>query len=148
MKKTKVLYWVFTSLFALMMLGAAIPDVLSMPLAVKGMHEDLGYPIYFIPFIGVAKVLGAVAILIPGYLRIKEWAYAGLFFDLIGATYSIIAAGQPVGSWAFMILPLLLAAASYIFYHKRLKLMSAGSTSNFEGAPVQRNTSGGLRAQF
>jgi hypothetical protein len=148
MKTTKILYWVFTSLFALMMLGSAIPDVLSMPLAVKGMHEDLGYPIYFIPFIGVAKVLGVVAILIPGYTRIKEWAYAGLVFDLVGATYSIIAAGQPAGSWAFMIIPLSLAAASYIFYHKRLKERTAGLSSNFEGATVQRNTSGGLRAQF
>jgi len=148
MKKTTILYWVFTSLFALMMLSSAIPDVLSMPLAIKGMHQDLGYPIYFIPFIGIAKVLGVVAILIPGYHRLKEWAYAGLVFDLIGATYSIIAAGQPAGSWAFMILPLSLAAASYIFYHKRLKARSADSTPGFKGASVQRNATGGLRAQF
>jgi len=143
MKKITALYWVFTSLFALMMLGSAIPDVLSMPLAIKGMHEDLGYPIYFIPFIGVAKVLGVVAILIPGHPRVKEWAYAGLVFDLIGATYSIIAAGQPVGSWAFMILPLLLAAGSYIFYHKRLKARFTNPTSNFKVATL----AGGLRDQ-
>src|SRR5215212_11317403 len=100
MKKTKILYWIFTSLFACMMLFSAIPDVLSNPLAVQGMHDGLGYPLYFIPFIGVAKVLGVIAILIPGFPRIKEWAYAGLVFDLVGATYSIIAAGKPAGDWA------------------------------------------------
>jgi uncharacterized membrane protein YphA (DoxX/SURF4 family) len=48
----------------------------------------LGYPTYFIPFIGVAKLLGCIAILIPKFDKIKEWAYAGLVFDLIGAVYS------------------------------------------------------------
>src|SRR6187402_210637 len=111
MKKTNIFYWVFTGLFAFLMLGSAIPDILSQPVAIQGMHVELGYPTYFVPFIGVAQLLGVIAILVPGFPRIKEWAYAGLFFDLIGATYSIIAAGQPAGSWAFMILPLLLAAA-------------------------------------
>jgi uncharacterized membrane protein YphA (DoxX/SURF4 family) len=124
MKKTKIIYWIFTSLFALLMLSSAIPDVLSSPVAVKGMHEGLGYPVYFIPFIGLAKVLGVIAILIPGFARIKEWAYAGLFFDLIGATYSIISSGQSFSNWIFMALPLILAACSYILYHKRLKANS------------------------
>src|SRR3712207_4028746 len=106
MKKTKVLYWIFTGLFSAMMLGSAIPDIILDPIAVKGMHQDLGYPVYFIPFIGVAKVLGVIAILVPGFRTIKEWAYAGLIFDLIGATYSIIAAGAPVSAWLPMILPL------------------------------------------
>ena len=55
-----------------MMLGSAIPDVFSSEIAVKGMHHGLGYPLYFIPFIGVAKVLGVIAILIPGYSKIKD----------------------------------------------------------------------------
>jgi hypothetical protein len=121
MKKTKILYWIFTALFALMMLGSAIPDVLSSPVAVKGMHEGLGYPLYFVPFIGVAKVLGVIAILVPGFSRIKEWAYAGLFFDLLGATYSIMLIGAPAANWLFMALPLALAICSYVFYHKKLR---------------------------
>src|SRR5215212_3108662 len=120
MKKTKILYWIFTSLFACMMLFSAIPDVLSSPVAVQGMHDGLGYPTYFIPFIGVAKVLGVIAILTPGFHRIKEWAYAGLFFDLAGASYSILSIGK--GDWIFMILPLALAIGSYVFYHKRKSL--------------------------
>jgi len=121
MKKQKLLYWIFTGLFAAMMLGSAIPDVISSPIAIKGMHEDLGYPLYFIPFIGIAKVLGVIAILVPGFPRLKEWAYAGLVFDLIGATFSIIAAGKSIGDWGFMIIPITLAALSYTFYHRKLR---------------------------
>jgi hypothetical protein len=121
MKKTKILYWTFTGLFAFMMFGSAIPDVFSAAEAVKGMHDGLGYPLYFIPFIGVAKVLGVMAILVPGFHKLKEWAYAGLTFDLIGATFSIIASGAPLANWAFMVLPLSLAFASYVFYHRKLK---------------------------
>ncbi|HMH24660.1 MAG TPA: DoxX family protein [Puia sp.] len=130
MKKTKILYLIFTGLFAFLMLGSAIPDILSMSDAVKGMHDGLGYPLYFIPFIGVAKVLGVIAILIPGSPRVKEWAYAGLSFDLIGASFSIIAAGQGPGAWGFMIVPLLLAGASYTFYHKFLEKTQANILSN------------------
>lgn len=118
-KKTNILYWTFTILFSLLMFSSAIPDILSSPIAVKGMHQDLGYPVYFIPFIGVAKALGVIAILIPGFKTIKEWAYAGLLFDLIGATYSIAAAGAPNGSPLFMLLPLLIAITAYFFYRKK-----------------------------
>jgi hypothetical protein len=121
MKKIKIAYWIFTALFAFMMFGSAIPDVLSSPVAVKGMHEGLGYPIYFVPFIGVAKVLGVIAILVPGFSKIKEWAYAGLFFDLIGATYSVISIGAPAMNWVPMALPIALGICSYVFYHKKLK---------------------------
>ncbi len=138
MKKTKIIYWIFTSLFALLMLSSAIPDILSSPAAVKGMHEGLGYPVYFIPFIGVAKLLGAVAILIPGYPKIKEWAYAGLLFDLSGATYSIASSGAPVANWIFMVLPLSLGICSYIFYHKKIKLSRNASVNhNYENTLVR-----------
>jgi uncharacterized membrane protein YphA (DoxX/SURF4 family) len=137
MKKTNIIYWTFTILFSIMMLGASIPDVISHPMAVKGMHEDLGYPLYFIPFIGVAKVLGVAAILIPGFSRLKEWAYAGLMFDLIGATFSIIAVGKP--DWLFMALPLTLAIGSYVFYHKRRKVGNVNEYSNDRRGPFAAN---------
>jgi hypothetical protein len=133
MKKTNIFYWIFTSLFGAFMLFSAIPDIMVHPIAVQGMHTELGYPIYFIPFIGVAKALGVIAILIPGLPRLKEWAYAGLFFDLIGATYSIIAIGKP--DWVFMFLPLAFAITSYILYIKRSKLQQAkGYNKRNEGA--------------
>src|SRR6185312_5391818 len=87
MKKTRIIYWVLTIVFAGFMAFTAIPDALVVPDATKFMTH-LGYPNYFTHFIGIAKLLGAIAILIPGFRTIKEWAYAGLFFDLIGAFYS------------------------------------------------------------
>jgi hypothetical protein len=135
MNRTKILYWIFTALFAFMMLSSAIPDVLSSPVAVKGMHEGLGYPVYFVPFIGVAKVLGVIAILVPGFSRIKEWAYAGLFFDLIGATYSIASVGAPAANWLFMALPIALAMCSYIFYHKRRRIKLQSTINHVHQSP-------------
>lgn len=121
MKTTKILYWVFTALFAFIMAGSAIPDVLSMPDAVKGIHNSLGYPLYFIPFIGVAKALGAIAIIAPTPNRIKEWAYAGLFYDLLAGTYSLICVPQQHtdGAWYFMLIPISIGVLSYIFYRKK-----------------------------
>lgn len=129
MKKINIFYWIFTGLFGFMMLGSAIPDILSLEIAVKGMHEGLGYPVYFIPFIGLAKALGVVAILVPGFNRLKEWAYAGFAFDLLGATYSIIASHGTVSQWGFMIMPLLLLVLSYTFYHRRLNRITEVSYS-------------------
>ena len=117
MKKVNIFYWIFTALFGLMMASSAIPDILSSPEAAEGFGK-MNMPAYLLPFLGVAKVLGVIAILIPGNARIKEWAYAGLTFDLIGATYSI-AASQPGSPWIFMAIPLLLCALSYTFYRKR-----------------------------
>jgi hypothetical protein len=123
MKTTKILYWVFNGLFAFVMFGSAIPDVMSSPDAVRGMHGLLGYPLYFIPFLGAAIILGALTIIIPGLpVRLKEWAYAGLTFDLIAATYSLHSIPNPEGPWYFMIIFLVLAAAAYIYYHKKLSL--------------------------
>lgn len=125
-KKLKIAFWIITGLFAFFMLGSAIPDILSMPIAVEGMHNQLGYPVYFIPFIGVAKALGAIAILIPGFPRIKEWAYAGLMFDLIGALYSMIAIGIPIADWIGVMLPIACGVASYWLYMRLTKHTLAG----------------------
>ncbi|MDB5231100.1 MAG: hypothetical protein JWN76_1905 [Chitinophagaceae bacterium] len=122
MKKTKIFYWIFTILFAALMLFSAIPDILKTQDAVKFMHDFLGYPIYFIPFIGIVKVLGVIAILVPGYPRLKEWAYAGLCFDLIGAFYSVVSVKPGVDN-LFMLLFLALAFLSYFFYRKTQKMV-------------------------
>jgi hypothetical protein len=137
MKKIKIIYWIFTSLFSFIMLGSAIPDILVQPIAVEGFRE-LGYPAYLLPFIGIAKFLGVVAILVPGFPRIKEWAYAGLIIDLTGATYSIISSGESASAWGFMALPLILGVGSYIFYHKKEKMRLRASIypiSNQPGYP-------------
>ena len=117
MKKTKTLYWVFTGLFGAFMLFSSIPDIMLFAETVTFMKQ-LGYPNYFTVFIGVAKTLGVIAILAPGYPRIKEWAYAGLFFDLIGAVYSMLSAMPFNPQISFMLLPFILGILSYVFYHK------------------------------
>lgn len=119
MKKTKIIYWVFTVIFALLMLVSAVPDMLQVPEAVKFMAH-LGYPKYFTPFIGTAKILGVIAILIPGYSRIKEWAYAGLAFDLIGAIYSNIANGDASPQMLLMLVWVIPFIGSYVYWHKLL----------------------------
>lgn len=90
--------------------------------AIQIFHDGLGYPIYFIQFISYAKLLGSIVILIPGLNRIKEWAYAGLFFDLAGAVYSGIAS---VGKFDTMMLTMLAwiipGIVSYYFWHKKIK---------------------------
>jgi len=138
MKKTKIAYWVVTSLFAFMMLGSSIPDILSSPVAVQGMHDGLGYPVYFIPFIGVAKFLGVLAILVPGFPRLREWAYAGLIFDLLGATYSLISVHVPLANVAFMPVPILLGITSYILYQK-IKANATAKANVLTQANVSRH---------
>lgn len=119
MKKTKVLYWIFTVLFAAFMLLSAIPDILVMQLAVDGFAQ-IGLTAHLVPFLGWAKLLGVIAILVPGFPRIREWAYAGLMFDLIGAIYLVMFI-KPASQWMPIFLPVILGILSYHFYHKRLK---------------------------
>ncbi len=120
MKKNKILYWTITGLFSAFMLFSAVPDILVVPDAITFMNH-LGYPKYIIPFLGVAKLLGVIAILVPGYPRIKEWAYAGLFFDLIGATYSGIANDGFQPAMLIMVLPIAFLFFSYSLYHKKIQ---------------------------
>src|ERR1700733_3552938 len=122
MKKANTLHWIFTGLFSAFMLLSAIPDIMVIPVAVNGFKE-IQLPAYLVPFVGVAKVLGVLAILIPGYPRIKEWAYAGLMFDLLGAIYCI-ACGKSVADGLPVLLPIIIGICACIFYHKRLKAVS------------------------
>lgn len=117
MKRTKIFYWIVTGLFSAFMLFTAIPDVLVIPDAAKFI-AGLGYPKYFVAFIGVAKVLGVIAVVIPRFPRLKEWAYAGLFFDLLGATYSQLASYGFHIQVLFMLLPVIFLFWSYFLYHK------------------------------
>jgi len=120
MKKTKIIYWVFTILFIASMLLSAVPEIMGSSQGNKFMMQ-LGYPTYINVFLGVAKFLGIIAILLPGYPYLKEWAYAGFCFDLIGATYSQVAAGMGGVGVTFMAIWFVLLFGSYIYHHKRLK---------------------------
>lgn len=135
LKKTTLTYRILTGLFAFVMLGSAIPDILVMPEAVAGFRE-MGYPAYLIPFLGWAKLLGVMAILVPGFARLKEWAYAGLFFDLLGATYSVLSIGKPLSAWSPMLVIIGVGIGSYVFYHKKQRGASQRNVTTGQLAPA------------
>jgi len=123
MKKIKIIYWTFTILLAALFTMSAIPDIIMIPEA-RTVFQHLGYPMYLLPFVGVAKILGVIAILTPGFNRLKEWAYAGLFFDITGALYSHISTGDPASMWAPLVIGYILIFGSYIYHHKKLKAVA------------------------
>lgn len=116
-KKVKIYYWITTIIFAGFMLLTAIPDIFKEAEATKFIVA-LGYPDYFIPFIGVAKLLGSLAICMPFFNKIKEWAYAGLFFDLIAAMYSVIMVGGINIGIVFIGAVMAVGSLSYWLNHK------------------------------
>jgi hypothetical protein len=120
-KTINILYWVCTVLFAILMVFSAMGGIKPNDETIKMMHDGLGYPVYFIQFISIAKVLGAITILIPGLNRVKEWAYAGLFFDLAGAIYSGIAiSGKFDPQMIGMLIWIIPGVLSYYFWHRRM----------------------------
>lgn len=107
------------------MLFSAISS-LANPAQIKVVVTDhLKYPEYFITLLSIFKILGVIAILVPGFRRLKEWAYAGFAFDLIWAMYSFIAVGDPVKNWAPLLVFIVIFALAYIFYIKKQNARTA-----------------------
>ncbi len=122
MKSTKIIYWISTILFAGLMIYSSIggigPDEKTRQIFVS----YLGYPVYFIQLISWAKIVGSIVLLIPGLNRIKEWAYAGLFFDLTGAVYSgVVVSGKFDPMMLTMLIWVVPGIVSYIYFHKLRK---------------------------
>jgi hypothetical protein len=99
-------YWASTSLLAIGMVLAGIQEVRHVPTVLEA-AQRLGFPEYFITVLGVAKLVGAPILLIPGFPHLKEWAYAGFCFDFGGAVVSHTASGDTL----FQTLPAILCAA-------------------------------------
>jgi hypothetical protein len=109
MKIKSILYWITTILVAFFISGGFV-QIAQYHANPHGVVPVLGYPTYFFAILGVWKILGAIAILVPRFPLLKEWAYAGIFFDLTGAAASCAAVGE-YGAYAFHVLaPLLIAA--------------------------------------
>jgi hypothetical protein len=120
MKKLNIWYWIVTGLFVVFMLFSGITNLWVTPESVQLVSDHLGYPHYFVAYIGLAKMVGAVVLVLPGLPRLKEWAYAGLFYDLLTATFSFYAVGDPVVQWLPMLVFMMVLFASYMLYHRRL----------------------------
>ncbi|MEB3236360.1 MAG: DoxX family protein [Candidatus Sericytochromatia bacterium] len=89
-----ILYWLTTALAGLMLAGSGMGNLTRAPQVVEALVA-LGYPTYFPVILGSWKVLAAAALLAPGLPRLKEWAYAGVFFAMSGAVASHVLAGDP-----------------------------------------------------
>lgn len=119
-KTINILYWVFTILFAGLMIFSSVGGLGPNAETKQMLHEGMGYPIYFIQFISIAKIIGSAVILIPGLKKIKEWAYAGLFFDLTGAVYSIFSISTSFDPKTLgMLLFIFSGILSYYFWNKK-----------------------------
>jgi hypothetical protein len=94
-KKQKIVYWVVTILFLVPMAGSGVPELLfQSPAATAATMLHLGYPLYLMRILGLAKILGAVAIVSDRSRTLNEWAYAGYTFDLLGAVASHLFVGD------------------------------------------------------
>ena len=94
-KRNKIIYWIATLWLSLGMISTGVVQFLHMK-EETDFIINMGYPMYFLTILGVWKILGVVAVLIPRLPLLKEWAYAGFFFIMTGALFSHIAAGSPV----------------------------------------------------
>ena len=107
------IYWVTTALLALELVLGGVWDVLRVP-QVHVIIDRLGYPPYFLVLLGIWKLLGAVAVIVPRFPRLKEWAYAGVVFDLTGALVSNLASGViDIGTLAYLLLMMGVTATSW-----------------------------------
>lgn len=122
-KAGKITYWIATIWLALGMLSTAIVQLIKMKEEVKMMTE-LGYPIYLLTFLGMWKILGVVAILIPKFPILKEWTYAGFFFAMSGAIFSHLASGHLVSATFPALLLLILTVVSWHFRPANRKAIS------------------------
>ena len=120
----KAIYWGSTGLLCLAMLGAGFSD-LSHAAPIMDAMDQLGYPDYLANILGFWKLLSVPALLSPGFPLLKEWAYAGLFFDLSGAFISHRAAGQPLSAAVPAIVLLILVLVSWYTRPSERKLSSA-----------------------
>ncbi|MFA6469320.1 MAG: DoxX family protein [Bacteroidota bacterium] len=115
-KKNRIIYWISTLWLALGMVSTGIGQLFNL----KGqggpdMMAHLGYPYYVLTILGVWKMLGVIALLIPKFPLLKEWTYAGFFFIMTGAAYSHIATGDPAIELFPSSLLLILTGISWYF---------------------------------
>ena len=123
-KRNKIIYWVATGILAFGMLGNATAQIAHAKGFVDIM-EHLRYPVYFMTIIGIWKILGVFALLIPKFPLLKEWAYAGFFFVMSGAAFSHIAMGDPMIEIAPSLMLLALIITSWYFRPSDRKIIAA-----------------------
>ena len=129
-KRNKIIYWIATIWLALGMLATGLQQLFKVelegaqaPPGVWGIKQ-LGYPVYFLTIISIWKILGVIALFVPKFPLLKEWAYAGFFFLLTGAIFSHIATGNSISEIFPSLLLLILTVVSWYFRPSDSKIFS------------------------
>ena len=113
-KRSKIIYWGTTGFLAFGMLAQGISQTAHAQGFVD-MFNHLGYPVYLLTIIGIWKIVGVIALLIPKFPLLKEWAYAGFFFIMSGALFSHIALGDSITETLPSVFLLTLIVVSWYF---------------------------------
>ena len=116
MKAIKITYWISTILISALFAMSVQMYLSGSPKVVEG-FKMLGYPDYLRYILATAKIIGVLILLIPAFPRLKEWAYAGFFIDIVGAFWSHMVM-QGIGAATGVILPAVLLAVSYITFRR------------------------------
>lgn len=122
-KRNKIIYWISTIWLSLGMVSTGIVQLLKSKEEVD-LFTHLGYPVYLLTILGIWKILGVVAVLIPKFPLLKEWAYAGFFFAMSGAVFSHIAVSNPMKDLFGPVLLLVLTVVSWYFRPADRKMIS------------------------
>lgn len=125
-KRNKIIYWVATLWLSLGMISSGTVQIINLKEEVDKMAQ-LGYPAYFMIIIGVWKYLGVIAILLPRFPLVKEWAYAGFFFCMSGAFISHAVAGDPAAEYFGPVLLIVLTVVSWYFRPADRRLIAVKS---------------------
>jgi hypothetical protein len=122
-KRNKIIYWVATIWLSLGMVSTGVVQLLKMKEETE-MFTGLGYPSYLLTLLGVWKILGVIAVLIPEFDVLKQWAYAGFFFAMSGAVVSHLAVGDAAKELFGPLLLLVLTMVSWYFRIADSKIIS------------------------
>ncbi|MDP4284961.1 MAG: DoxX family protein [Bacteroidota bacterium] len=125
-KRNKIIYWITTAWLVLGMVSTGLVQLFKGKTGQGGldMITHLGYPVYLLTILGIWKILGVVAVLVPKFPLLKEWAYAGFFFVMSGAIFSHIAVGDSITAILPSLLLLILTLVSWFYRPANRKLIS------------------------
>ena len=129
-KRNKIIYWIATVWLASAMLASGVQQLLHTKSFVD-IVIPLGYPMYFLTILGIWKILGVIAILIPKFTLLKEWAYAGFFFVMSGALFSHLAMGEPMTAIIPPVILLIMTVLSWYLRPAERRIVPVNSSSHF-----------------
>jgi hypothetical protein len=143
MKKTdKIIYWIATIWLSLGMTSTGIAQLAKGKAGPAGLDSvsHMGYPAYFLTFLGIWKILGVAALLVPKFPLLKEWAYAGFFFVGSGALFSHMVSGDPLGAAFPAVLIVLLTLVSWYFRPAGRRLILAKRNNEYHEKGIVAHT--------